>query len=291
MTADLLNRARRIAALFGVFILTTLPAFADTVEAKLPTGIIATADFRAGQPSRPAVLLLHGFLQTRHALPMSALANTLADQGYTVLTPTLTLGINRRTKSLGCEAVHSHTMDGDVAEIGYWVNWLAGKGYSNIALVGHSVGSTQILRYVAQKPDPAVKKAVLTSLVPFHSKPQEVRNVVALTKRPASEQALGRFTLTYCHNSYVAPPASYLSYVSNDSRQTLALLGKIKVPVELILGSADKTLAIDWPEKIQNRGIPVTVIDKASHFFDDAQEFDLADKVEAILKTLPTGNK
>jgi pimeloyl-ACP methyl ester carboxylesterase len=79
--------------------------------------------------------------------------------------------------------------------------------------------------------------------------------------------------------------------VSNDSRQTLTLLGKIKVPVELILGSADKTLAMGWPEKIQNQGIPVTVIDKASHFFDNAQEFDLADKVEAILKTLPTGNK
>jgi pimeloyl-ACP methyl ester carboxylesterase len=118
-----------------------------------------------------------------------------------------------------------------------------------------------------------------------------MQNALALTKRPASEQTLGRFTLTYCHNSYVAPPASYLSYVSNDSRQTLALLGKIKVPVELILGSADKSLAMDWPEKIQNRGIPVTVIDKASHFFDDAQEFDLADKVETILKTLPAGNK
>lgn len=291
MTGNLLNRARRIAALFGVLLLPTHPAFADAVEAKLPTGIVATADFRAGQPSRPAVLLLHGFLQTRHALPMSSLANTLADQGYTVLIPTLTLGVNRRTKSLACEAVHSHTMDGDVAEIGYWVNWLTDKGYSNIVLVGHSVGSTQILRYVAQKPDPAVRKAVLTSLVPFHGKQQEMQNALALTKRPASEHALGRFTLTYCHDSYVAPPASYLSYVSNDSRKTLALLGKIKVPVELILGSADKSLAMDWPEKIQNRGLPVTVIDKASHFFDDAQEFDLADKVEAILKTLPAGNK
>jgi hypothetical protein len=35
----------------------------------------------------------------------------------------------------------------------------------------------------------------------------------------------------------------------------------------------------------------VAVIDKAGHFFDGAQEFDLADKVESILKTLPAGNK
>lgn len=291
MSGNLLNRARHIAALLGVLILTTHPALAETVEAKLPTGIIATADFRAGRPSRPAVLLLHGFLQTRHAPPMSSLANTLADQGYTVLIPTLTLGINRRAKSLACEAVHAHTMDGDVAEVGFWVNWLTDKGYTSIALVGHSVGSTQILRYAAQKPNQAVKKAILTSLVPFSGKPQEVQNALALTRQPASEQALERFTLTYCINTYVAPPAPYLSYVANDTEQALGLLGKIKVPVEIILGSADKTIATDWPGKIQSRGIPVTVIDKAGHFFDGAQEFDLADKIEAILNTLPAGNE
>lgn len=290
MTDYWLNRMLCIATLFGLLI-PIHPALADTLEVKLPSGMTATADFRAGQPSQPAVLLLHGFLQTRHTPPISSLANTLADQGYTVLVPTLTLGINRRSKSLACEAVHTHTMDEDVAEISYWVNWLANKGYSSIALVGHSVGSTQILRYVAQKPNQAVKKAVLTSLVPFRGKPQEVQNALALAKLPASEQTPGHFTLTYCNHTYVAPPVSYLSYVTNDTGQTLGLLKKIKAPVEIILGSADKIIATDWPGKIQARGIPVTVIDKAGHFFDGSQEFDLADKVESILKTLPTGNK
>ncbi|BAN34250.1 hypothetical protein SCD_n00401 [Sulfuricella denitrificans skB26] len=282
--------ARGVFALFAL-LFPVQHATAETVEAKLSTGIIATADFRAGQPSRPAILLLHGFLQTRYAPPMSSLANTLADRGYTVLTPTLTLDINRRAKSLACEAVHTHTMEGDVAEIGFWANWLANKGYSSIALIGHSVGSTQILRYAAKDPNQAVKKVVLTSLVPFHGKPQEVQNALALAKRPAGERNLGRFTLTYCNNNYVAPPAAYLSYVSNDTKQTLDLLGKTKVPAEVILGTADKTITTDWPQKIQSRGTPVTIIDKASHFFDGAQEFDLADKVEAILQNLPAGNQ
>lgn len=284
------HHIRGFVALFAL-LLTFQCAFAETVEAKLPSGVIATADFRAGQPSRPAVLLLHGFLQTRHVPPMSSLANTLADQGYTVLAPTLTLGINRRGKSLACEAVHAHTMEGDVAEIGFWVNWLANKGYSSIALVGHSVGSTQILRYAAQKPSPAVKMAALTSLVPFHGKQPEVQNAIALAKRPAGEQALRRFTLTYCINNYVAPPSAYLSYIANDTEQTLGLLKKIKVPTEIILGSADKILSTDWAGEIRNRGIPITVIDKAGHFFDGDQEFDLADKVEALLKTLPASNQ
>ena len=292
MTGNFLNRAHHIAALFGVLLLTIHPALAETVEAKLPTGIVATADFRAGQSSRPAVLLLHGFLQTRHAPPMSSLANTLADQGYTVLTPTLTLGINRRTKSLGCEAVHTHTLEGDIAEISFWVNWLAHKGYGSIALIGHSFGSTQILYYLAQKPNPAVKKSILTSLVPLLSKPQEVQKTLARMKQArTSEHALERFTVSYCSNNYVAPAAAYLSYVANDSSKTLDQFGKTKVPVEVILGAADTAMESIWPEKIRTRGIPVTVIDKAGHFFDGAQEFDLADKVETILKTLPAGNR
>jgi pimeloyl-ACP methyl ester carboxylesterase len=292
MTGNLLNRARHIVALFGVLILTIHSAFAETVEARLPTGIVASADFRAGQTSRPAVLLLHGFLQTRHVPPMSSLANTLADQGYTVLTPTLTLGINRRSKSLGCEAVHTHTLEEDIAEIRFWVNWLARKGYGSITLIGHSFGSTQILYYLTQKPNPAAKKAILTSLVPLLSKPQEAQKALARVKQArTSEQALERFTLSYCNGNYVAPAAAYLSYVANDSSKTLDQFGKTRVPVEVILGAADTAIESAWSEKIRTRGIPVAVIDKAGHFFDGAQEFDLADKVESILKTLPAGNK
>ncbi len=291
MTGNSLNRVRYIAALLGVFILQIHPAFAETVEVKLPTGIIATADFRAGQPSHPAVLLLHGFLQTRYAPPMSSLANTLADQGYTVLTPTLTLGINRRAKSLACEAVHTHTLEGDIAEIGFWVNWLDKKGYGSIALIGHSFGSTQILYYLSQKANPAVKKAILTSLVPLLIKPQEVRATLARMKQAHSKQGLERFTMSYCDNNYVATPAAYLSYAANDSSKTLDQFSKTKVPVEVILGATDRAMEPTWPEKIRTRGIPVTIIGKAGHFFDGAQEFDLADKVEAILKTLPAGNK
>lgn len=158
MTSNLLSRACYIAALFCVLLLPMQSALAETIEAKLPTGIIATADFRAGQPSRPAILLLHGFLQTRHAPPVSSLANTLADQGYTVLTPTLTLGINRRSKSLACEAVHAHDLESDVGEIGFWVNWLAGMGLRDIVLIGHSSGSLQILEYLVKTPSPAVRR-------------------------------------------------------------------------------------------------------------------------------------
>jgi pimeloyl-ACP methyl ester carboxylesterase len=285
MAGNLLNRARHIAALLGMLILTIHPATAETVEAKLPTGIIASADFRAGQPSHPAILLLHGFLQTRHAPPISSLANTLADQGYTVLSPTLSLDIYRRSKSLSCEAVHTHTMEGDIAEIDFWVNWLVKKGYRSIALVGHSAGSTQILHYISQHPSPAVKKAILTSLIGFLSDPAD--HQLAREQARIAPDKLGRYTLSYCKKNYTTPAGAYLSYVDNTTDKTLALLSKAKLPTEVILGANDATMGKGWPERLNSKGIAVTVIANTGHFFDGEAEFDLAEKLESQLKSLP----
>ena len=90
---------------------------AETVEVKLPSGIIASADFHQGITSQPAILLLHGFLQTRLSPPISTLANNLASKGYTTLSPTISLGINKRKQSMSCEMVHTHTMNDEVAEL------------------------------------------------------------------------------------------------------------------------------------------------------------------------------
>jgi esterase/lipase len=291
MTRNLLRRAWLLAALLAAFFLPVHSSFAETVEAKLDTGVIATADFRAGKPSRPAILLLHGFLQTRNALPISPLANTLADIGYTVLTPTLSLGISRRAQSLDCEAPHIHTKEGDVAEIGYWTNWLARKGYKSIVLIGHSSGSSEILQYVLENPSPAIRIAILTSIIPIRSIPQDVQKALASVKQAhTGGQALERYTISYCKGNYVAPAADYLTYAASTASNILDQFGKTKVPVEVILGKSDTAMESTWPEKIRAQGIPVTVIDNASHFFDGLQEFDLSDKVESILEKLPAGH-
>lgn len=268
------------AALFGLICFLCGSAWAETVVAPLPDGTVAGAEFHAGQPSRPAVLLLHGFLQTRHAPPISRLATALADQGYTVLSPTLSLGIDRRAQSLACEAVHAHTHDRDIAEIDFWIKWLVGKGYANIAVIGHSLGSGQLLHYLAQKPHTAVKKALLTSLIPVRSSAQQ-------SSRPAGQQALGRFTLSFCRNNYVAPRHAFQTYAETGSAaRILQQIGKTQVPVEVILGGADTAMAKSWPAAVRKNGAAVRVIRNAGHFFDGDQEFDLMDSVESGLKPL-----
>src|SRR4030065_121043 len=73
----LINRPSALAALLCL-VLPALPASAETIEAKLPSGITVSANFHTGRPSQPAVVLLHGFLQTHHSQPMNSLASNLS---------------------------------------------------------------------------------------------------------------------------------------------------------------------------------------------------------------------
>jgi pimeloyl-ACP methyl ester carboxylesterase len=278
---------RIIALLVVLLCWSTQPAMAEIVTAKLPGGIMASAEFRPGQPAKPAILFLHGFLQTRQAMPLSVMAENLSGQGYTTLNPTLSLDINLRSKSLACEAAHTHSMDKDVAELGLWVDWLVKKGHQNIVLVGHSVGSTQALHYASQQPNPAVRKAVLTSLIGLLSD--------AADRQRAREQAktapdkLGRYTLSYCKKNYTTPARAFLSYADNSTDNTLTLLSNTKLSTEVILGANDATMETGWPARLKSKGIAVTVIANTGHFFDGEAEFELTDKLESLLKSLPPG--
>src|SRR5512143_3234937 len=143
----------------------SVAAHAAIVQLEMRPGIPANAEYVVGERNKPAVLLLHGFLQTREFPTVTMLARGLQDAGYTVLSPTLSLDIPNRTQNLACEAVHKHSMDDDVAEIGRWVDWLKSQGYRFIVLVGHSFGSLQLLVYLSTHPDPAVKAYIGASLV------------------------------------------------------------------------------------------------------------------------------
>jgi esterase/lipase len=275
-----------IAALLCVILLPATAAIAETVEAQLPSGITVTANFHAGSSSLPAVLLLHGFLQTNHSPPMSTLADNLASRGYTVLNPTMSLGINRRNQNMACEAVHTHTMEDEVAEVDYWVNWLGKKKYKEIVLTGFSsTGNHAVLKYVTQESHPAIKLAILTNLNPLYTNITEHKK----TRPTANERKLSRFSMGYCKNNYTATANSYLSYAQFDENRLLELLRNTNIHTEVILGSADTILPKNWADRIKALQSPVQVrmIKNANHFFDGTQEFDLAEEVESILKNIP----
>lgn len=288
---SLTNRPSSITALLCLF-LTSLPATAQTIEVKLPTGITATANFHTGNPSQPAVLLVHGFHQTHHSQPMSSLAANLASKGYTTLSPTITLGVNKRSQSMACEAVHTQTMKQDVAEIDYWVNWLEKKEYKNIVLVGFSsTGNVEILSYNAQGSHPAIKKAILVSMNPILTDSSERQRTHSQidAKQHADEKNPRIFSVGYCKNNFTATANTYLSYAQYDASRILELIRQTPVSTELIFGSADTILPATWLAQIKTlkTRAQVTIIDEANHFFDDTSEFDLAEEIENTLKNIP----
>lgn len=255
----------------------------------MPTGVVATASWAPGRADRPAVLLLHGFLQTRHYLTISGMAAELEALGHSVLVPTLSLGIDRRRRSLDCEAVHAHTLEQDVAEIGRWVEWLVARGHQRIVLIGHSSGSMELLAYAAGAPHPAVEQLIATSLVDL-----DHRQVTAGELRTARERAaagdasLRQYQLSYCE-SYTAPAKAFVSYARWSAARILDAIETLELPVVVIMGGEDRRMAPHWPQQLRARGIRVNVIAGANHFFSAQNEFALYDELVAVLE--PTAVK
>lgn len=269
------------------------PLFAEPIEARLPTGTFVTADFRDGRAELPAILVIHGFMQTREFPTVSRLVDGLSSAGYATLSPTLSLGISRRSASLPCEAVHRHTLEQDVAEIAYWVNWLARRKPGPVVIVGHSYGSLQSLIYAADKPSPSLRQIIALSLVDAErqSEPNTVAAMLSDAKKRIArdDKALVRYPLGYC-KQYVGTPQSLLSYARWSRPDILRLSRQSKVPLEVIMGGSDDRMGKDWPQQLGAAGNHVQVIAGANHFFDAEHEFDVLDLTLSILKSLGKKN-
>jgi hypothetical protein len=266
------------------------PAGAEIVELRMPTGVVATAGLRRGDTDKPAVMILHGFLQTRDFPTVRRLADSLADSGYTVLAPTLSLDIDRRRHSLACEAIHTHTMEKDGAEIRAWLDWLGEQVPSAIVVIGHSSAAVELLAQAAQAPHPRVIGMVLVSPIYFGeglaglAGPQDrQRAEAALEEGVAGPQ---EYSLSFC-TTYPTLPQAYLSYVSwNRQRLTQALRSLDGIGVVLILGEGDRRIDRGWIDELVAVGAEVESIEGADHFFDSMDEFEFLDTAESAIEAL-----
>lgn len=246
----------------------------------------ADADYWPGEADRPAVLILHGFLQTREFPTVRRLAEALADEGYTVLLPSLSLGINRRQRNLACEAIHTHSMQQDVDELRAWVDWLNERSGKPPVLVGHSSGAVQVAALLKDHGDVAVASAVLLS-PPYFGEGQGPDRLELLRARAETDLArnphgLAAYPLTFCRK-YVTGPAQLLSYLAWDKAALGTALVDLSVPLTVIYGEGDLRVDRPWIEGLRAGGVAVRSIDGAGHFFGAAHEFALLDEVLAVL--------
>lgn len=271
---------------FAAFPVTAL---AESVELVLPNKLTAKAEFRKGDPGKATVVLMHGFLQTHEFPTIHRLTEGLASAGYSVLAPTLTLGVTHRRQSLACEAIHTHTMADGAKEIGVWVDWLKARKTAFIVLVGHSFGSVETLSYLSAQREPLVRKLIGISAVegrlkvdgPLRDKvTKETRALVrAHDKRLITQQ------FSFCPK-YRATPESMLSYLEWTPERIITEAARLPIPTTFIMGGGDDRLGPTWIERLQKTKAKVHVIQGANHFMDGDFEFDLLDNLLLELKAL-----
>ena len=276
----------RLLLLLSISILASPSSHAAVVEITLASKVIVTAEYRPGAPAKPAVLLLHGFLQTRDFPTIQRLGQGLAEEGYTVLMPTLSLGVPKRKQSLACEAIHNHSYDEDIAELATWVDWLRQRGHSAIVLVGHSFGALQVLSYAARDTDAALRAVISVSLVDGEATADNARRLAmreAQARVKTGNNQLFSPEFIFC-KTFPTTPSNFLSYAHWDKKNVLALLRQVKTNNFIVVGEKDTRMGKDWPSKLRAQGVQVSIIKNANHFFDDQHEFDLLETVLAKLQ-------
>lgn len=269
-------------------LLIVQPGFAGQVTLEVAKGINATAEYHQGEPDKPLLLFIHGFLQTYEFSTVYRLSSVFKDEGYAVLSPNLSLAVNNRKKSLACEAIHLHSLTDEAEEILAWVEWAKAKGHNDIILIGHSAGSVSITAYLASHQHPAVNKTILISLTYFgEGRPAafetEKMAVKARQLVKNNDQQLNDFALSYC-KKYITTAAHFLSYYDWSDAKVLQALKRSHTDNYIIVGSNDQRIGKRWLEQLQSVYGNVLVVDGANHFFDQAHEFDLVEAVESILE-------
>lgn len=281
---------RRYPGLVITTLLVMLSAVnADPLQVHVSGGLLANAEYHRAANRDSAVLILHGFLATHHFPTVQRLADDLHDAGYAVLTPTLTLGIDNRTTSLPCDALHLHNMDQTINELAWWIDWLAAEGYQRIDLIGHSAGSLQILILSQQHLHPAVRQMILTSLVSLERlpgvPPKGESREIAEQRLARGDHAIAKYDVSFCHGNFAAPPEVYLSYTRWSKQWIAEALRSTSIPATVIMGGDDNRFTgTDWMPMLQQAAPRLVVLEGASHFFEGEGEFALLDSILARLE-------
>jgi len=274
-----------VRCIISVFLalLVSKPVIAEQISVMLPGKISANADYREGDPSLPAVFLLHGFMATHQLNIIQIMADELHGRGFTVVAPTLSLQINNRRAGANCDAVHTHTMESDVDEIAWWLEWLKNKGHEQIIVVGFSTGSLQVAILLSRGAPPYVSKAILVSPAYLAGEPfpqaEEQTEIATAKKLVALNQSqLSEYHLSYCKGDFVAPPNVFLSYKHWTEPRLQEKIEKIPVPHVVIIGGEDHRFGVKLGGKLKATHTRVITIAGASHFFDSPYEFDFLDQ-------------
>ncbi len=282
------TQALFLTKLFFLFIasFSTSFSFAESVQLTTASNKKVIATYLQGDDNSNPVLILHGFLQTKEFPTIERLATSLNDSGYTVVNPTLSLGLSNRKQSLPCEAIHTHSLDSEAEELGQWIEWLYEKTGKPVTLIGHSSGGQVILNYMENSNAKFVNHSILISLSYYASGPEARENKSHAEKAQSAikqnSNLLDTYALNYCE-TYPTYARNFLSYYNWNIDKTSSMISKFNKQLSIILGTGDKRIDNNWRQQLQNIHSNTHLIEGANHFFDQTHEFDLVDTVEMLI--------
>ena len=283
LSSRLLIRCIGICILF----LPVLASQAKEIQLSMPNQLMGLAQYWPNDKTKPAILVLHGFLQTGEFSTIQYITDELVNNEYPVLAPTLSLNVNLRRQGLTCDSIHTHNINDNNREIQLWLEWLKQQGYQSIILIGHSSGNLQLISFLQQNRDPAIKALIAVSPGTIWNPYKQEETIADIKKATAaknsSPKTLNKYTLGFCEENYNSTAENFLSYANWTESHLLKSFKELNLANQVIIGSSDPYIPSQWAEKLRNANIKVTIIKGANHFFSGEAEFLLQDSIIKIL--------
>ena len=245
--------------------------------------------FRASKPRASALLLVHGYAGNFYEAYFPQLAEAAAHAGYD------TLALNMRDHDAGPKK--SSFMDNQ-ADIAAGAAYLRELGHKRLVLLGQSMGTNRVLYYQAASGDPDIAATVLVSgpgdlfewnVWQFGKEKAQASVDEALNlQRAGREEELMMVDLGPIGKALYT--ARYLLSMRGPDRRSNPYqnLAKVKNPVLIVQGTADKLIEKDIGKRLQIAASPTAVlasIEGAGHGFEN-YESPLSEKVLGWLSTV-----
>jgi len=243
---------------------------------------------RGDRPSTLGVVIVHGMTGSFIGEIESALPPLLSEGGYT------TLVFNNRGTGLLGAATEKFT--DCIADIRAALDLMEARGFSRVALFGHSKAGAKVAYYMAQTGDPrVVGLSVLSPVTNIHDIPRHFahqfgkRNPEGWLERVQKLAARGKGNTLFADRNwpYLMSAGTAAEHLSLQGDETLENLARLRLPILAACGS----LELDWCQVVARlrqsppAGYRVEVVEGADHVYT-GREQALADLMMAWMKSL-----
>jgi pimeloyl-ACP methyl ester carboxylesterase len=299
----LLSRVAGLAFVAAMFGLACGQAFAEDVRTR-HRGLTLNANLEMAHGKGledGVVLIAHGLLAHNRMELVAALQKLLKERGLSTLAINFALGIDDRRGFFDCGRLHSHRWIDALDEIDAWIGWLKMQGATEITLLGHSQGGSQVALYAAERNDPSVGSVVLLAPATFDTGQvtarygqrhgAELAPVLAraqeLLRSGRGEARLEGIGFLSCENATATAASVVGWYAASPLRHTPNLLPRMRQRTLVVAAGADEVVPelIEQVRAMDGQGeVAVRVVDGADHFFLDLYADEAADVIAGWLQ-------